>query len=1233
MCMSASWLIALFICSHLCLDRARAEILFAITNDCELQWTLTNPPIAIQGETTTILIVGTTGTAGKERCPVIPFQLPDFGAVANPFLSASFSCNISSYVNTPTGNADLYGLGRRAGPTVLTNDYWAGTNAVDPTDATLLQNNLLLTPPATGLAISSGTALAYYLNAQYAGGAGAGQFVFLRLSTDTAQSGVARWEITSAEGGAANPANWPQINYTLAPTNKIIASIRVETRADGTAVVMPATNLFSGVALTNYAIGRNSGGQFVTNIAAIWILTNMTGNVTAGDLVAAPDGRSAVFTAGGAGSAQILAIADATNLVPSGAITVTNPPPANLSVRPFIWVRDSERAGILAKIATNAWATSLSNALVARVATDVASHQSNRDSWLRQLPVLWGNSPAMFKTVPTYTETEVRYPTENKFNDALDCAVLYYLTRDAKYAQCAADVLHNAVKTLLPVAPSTSVGNGGWIIQNDLLKEARVMGCQLPVVYDFLHAFLQTNQVYDVQAAGPVNFNFTSAQEVFRTYYELTRDHGNANDNWSSLEATCMLNNLLALDSSTERAAGLQIYLLTGSSRQDSLQYDYNLDFDNPGDIWHESFQYSSGVGQIRTFHMVLLERYDPTLNLFGVYSNFPTSLPRIPQFRYPNTGMNISFGDGHRDDGISQPFFYYEMVYQHALARGHTNFSSLFGGLLNGGISAGEYNRASLNSYNSLGPHNEPLELLWAAPAINEPGVSLSYPRTDALPWAGIALQRNPSTVNNSTYGLMCFVGGAAHTHSHASGMSMELFGLGQVLGAKSGRDTYGTAIHENYYRLFSANNTVVVNGASRGEGGWEQLAINTVQTVAIEPQPFAVAVSSNFSFSCSSFADNKGSLAEGTQQRTLAIVRTSPTNGFYVDFFRSQSTVTNRVATTLNGNVTNQFHDYIYHNVGSTNFSLTTNGVALPLVSQPSRFQNDIGDAYEQPGWRYFTNTVVSYPHGQPTRAQFNATPSGTTLYMEMILPAVTNREYARVAAPPITDYGSGTAPSPALVVRQIGDAWDKPFAVVYEPHFSASGSTVTNVTALWRANTLVGLKIESVVGGSGRVHYVLSNPNSNETYTDSAIGLSFTGRFGIIADIGSGSASLYLGQGKTLAYRGNSVAVVGNTNSQAEVQFTPGQTPLISANAPVNAVAASTPVFTQISRNPGGVVTFTATGSLGVPYTLWGNTNVGGGTWTALGSDTVTSSPFVIQDIGATNLSSRYYRISTP
>jgi autotransporter-associated beta strand protein len=1023
-----------------------AAAMFGVTSDTDVR-----ADSIVSASNSTTLLAGGAGSPATDRAALFVFQLPNLGAVANPFTSAVFRFHLSSKTGTPQ-NIDLYGLGRRSGATVLAGDYYGQTTTLDASDATYLQNNILIPATSNGIVStgSTATALKNYLNAQYAGGAGAGQYVFLRLSSDGAPAGVHRYNLTSADGGSVGATDSrPQILYNI----------------------------------------------------------------------------------------------------PTGY------------VRPFIWVRDSEKAGILTKIASNAWATSVYNGMVSRVAADVSSHQSNRDTFLRGLPVVdWAAATPKFKTIPAYPESSVRYAAEAKFNDAQDCAILYYLTGDEKYARCAGDILHNVIKTLLPVAASTSTANGGWIFQDDLLKEARVTGPQMAIVYDFLHAWLQTNQVYDVKAAGMVNFNFTDAQGFFRNYYELTRDHGQKESNWSALMATTMLNNLLALDNATERNAAIQIYLTTGTSRQASLDYDYR-NYTTTGNIWPESLQYAGEVGDVRSTHMVLLERVDPALSLFDNYPNLPLSLPRISYLRYPSDNEQISFGDGKRSGG-SQPFPSYELVYQHAKERGRTDLTSLFGSLINGGVADGKYNRSSLRSYSSLSMREEPLQLLWQSASLSESSVTPALPRTDTLPFAGITLQRNlPPSGSSTNYGLMCFVGGAGHVHSHASGMSMEIYGMGEVMGAKSGVGTYTTALHENHYRLFAANNTVIVNGASRGEGGWENIAINTVQTVAMEPQPFASAVSPDYSFTCSSFADDKGTLAEGTQQRTMALIRTSPTSGYYVDVFRSKSTVTNRTATTLNGTVTNQYHDYIYRNIGETAVDLRADGATLPLTSQPNRFQNDIGDTYKQPGWRYFTNTTVSHPTSQSVKAQFVATIAGTPRYMSMHMPAVASREYAKVDSPPIIDAPSpyDTKDAPTLVVRQIGEAWNKAFATVYEPHYGSTGGKVQNVTHLLRSGAVVGVKVESTVNGKNLVQHVISNPDAAETYTDAAIGLSFTGRFGIASDNGDGTTTLYLGEGSSMSYRGNSVATANGASSQAEARFTPGQPPVVTSNTAVNVIAA--------------------------------------------------------------------------
>lgn len=1007
--------------------------------------------------------VGRQGPAGLfAQAAVFPFQLPDFGDDPSPFSNAEFVFYLNVATNSPP-DVDLYALPPRNEPGLLpsapsasdTGDfYMGGFNGWPTDDATpgvvKIQDAIINeSTPGDDFIASDSTAnqaLADFLNLAYDNGAGAGKWVFLRLSADSVPGGVAYYSLLSANHATSD--KHPRIRYN-----------------------------FEG------------------------------------------------------------------------------PPPPR--ARPFIWVSEADKPDILAKIANQPWAASLFSQLESRAADNRSSHQADRDAYSQGLPVDWELSPARYRTTTTSSSDywKIRGASESRFNAALDAAILYYLTGEAAYAELAGDILHNTVRTLIEATPSTNADRGGWIIQNDFLLEARVTGPQLAVVYDFLYNYLQTHQVYDVQTGGMTDFAFAEAQAVFRQYYELARDRGyRSHTNWHALMATCMLNNLLALDDEAERETALDVYLVSGTQRQKSLAQDYTF-FAQPGNTWPESLQYAGAVPTIRSSHMALIDRYDPSREVFANYPNFPLSLSRVSELTFPN-GQLIRFGDGPRTGG-REPVFDYELIYQQAVAREDTALAEAMGGRINAAIEAGNYNRSSLSGYSPLGRHNEPLKLLWAAPEIPEPAMQAGeLPRSDRLPFAGITLQRNFSPLDEPDYGLMGVVGGAGFVHSHASGMSIELYGLGQVLGAKGGRSSYGSALHDNYYRTFAANNTMIVNGGSRGQGGWQDIAINTVQNVAMEPQPKAAAVSPHHSFSVSSFADNKGSLANATQQRTLALVRTSATSGFYVDFFRSQSSVTSRTATTLDGPVTDQYHDYIYRNVGELDPEVLLGGAPAQFTAQPTRFQNDIGDSYQQPGWRYFENTQVTHPGSQAMRTRFVANTGGAERCMTLHMPAVAEREVALVESPPIVDapapYASQNAP--ALVIRQIGEAWDKPFAAVYEPHFDESGGTVQNVTHLERDGVVVGVKVESLIQGVPALHYVIAHPEANQTFEDPATGFTFTGRFGIAADRGNGFISLYLGEGAAMSYRGRSITTDSGSSSQAEVRFVPSEAPDVSAHTAV-------------------------------------------------------------------------------
>ena len=123
------------------------------------------------------------------------------------------------------------------------------------------------------------------------------------------------------------------------------------------------------------------------------------------------------------------------------------------------------------------------------------------------------------------------------------------------------------------------------------------------------------------------------------------------------------------------------------------------------------------------------------------------------------------------------------------------------------------------------------------------------------------------------------------------------------------------------------------------------------------------------------------------------------------------------------------------------------------------------------------------------------------------------------------------------------------------------------------------------------------------------------------------------MYLGEGSSLTYRGNTVASIGGANTQASVVYTPGLPPTVTANSPVHVSVASAPSIAHIERQPGGHVSLTATGALGVPYTLWAGTNLVSSSWIPIRTGTILNSPFLMEDSGATNHPVRYYRFSTP
>jgi adhesin/invasin len=103
--------------------------------------------------------------------------------------------------------------------------------------------------------------------------------------------------------------------------------IRIETKDDGSGVVVPAQDLASGDSIVVYAISRTADGTFVENVPAeSWSLDTLSGGVVAGDLVPSVDNKSAVLKGRLVGSAYVRATFGLLTPVLSGKITIVSGP-------------------------------------------------------------------------------------------------------------------------------------------------------------------------------------------------------------------------------------------------------------------------------------------------------------------------------------------------------------------------------------------------------------------------------------------------------------------------------------------------------------------------------------------------------------------------------------------------------------------------------------------------------------------------------------------------------------------------------------------------------------------------------------------------------------------------------------------------------------------------------------------------------------------------------------------
>ncbi|MBD3628565.1 heparinase II/III family protein [Cyclobacterium sp.] len=785
--------------------------------------------------------------------------------------------------------------------------------------------------------------------------------------------------------------------------------------------------------------------------------------------------------------------------------------------RPLIWVRPGERSAILEKIERQDWAQKIYSDFINQLDGDIKGHQTDPALFLQDLPFDWEK-----KQPDRYPPFHLTYHTENGDHKNLDnatdeemaqartlirylqlgidCGMAYYLTEEEKYAQCATDILYSFIKGVLRSEVSDWQGRGGWLFPDDGFREVREIGYKVPLIYDFIAAFIKKGgRPYDLVKKEKTDFPINEAQAVFRTYADITINYGMIRSNHPILEAPNLVYNALAMEDGKERERLLSYFLTKNTAHQDALN-EMAAMYKEKGDLWPETSQYLNAAASILTRLMLVVNKYDPGLRLGDKYANLLFSLPALDYLVYPNNQL-IRWGDGKRTG--TPPYSSYEEAYLLGEMDSARRITDEFGPLLTRAINQGRYERDGM------------LAVLWYDREFKGKEAKLLLPRTDKVDHAGIFLQRNLSASQNPNDGLMCFVGGAHMVHGHAEGMNIELYGKGEVLGVDNGRGRYQQDIHENYSRIFAAHNTVIVNGNSRSDGGWVNLGINSVQLLAMEPMPKELALSPYHSFSTTSFIDDKGEQAEAYQERTLALIRTSDTTGYYVDVFRSRS------------KLPDQYHDYLYHNIGDR-LEILNGDVSLKPT--PDRYMANAGlpwvqnQEYRHPGWHFFEDVHSTGEYKKKVRARFIAEKFEKPVYMDLHLPADESREYTQVLAPPTFEAPAPyeDKPTPTLVIRKTGEAWTQPFVVVFEPfEGNPENHSIQSVEKLEQDGKFRGIRVQSFAAGKGLVQYIITQVKG-ERYNNDDLGISFIGSFAVITETSAGKLqNIYIGEGEELRY----------------------------------------------------------------------------------------------------------------
>jgi len=686
-----------------------------------------------------------------------------------------------------------------------------------------------------------------------------------------------------------------------------------------------------------------------------------------------------------------------------------------------------------------------------------------------------------------------------EINDlALDAAIIYWLTGEAKYAKFAADILEQWAKGAYYQEPIIGPCRTGFL-------DMQTLGDQTfrPIIlaYDFVKPFM-VQQNYDQKWYQPVFEKFASTL-AFRGFW---------NNNWYAAESSTLVFAALSLENQQKKDYYLQFVLskdtINGGCGQLALPSTVEKWLTHDGH-WKEPGGYHNyPVGNLLLSSLALEK------NGYDIFRKFPALFrASYAMIKYSFQNLTVgAFGDTGR---ASQSAESLEIGLLGAVKYNQPELPEMLASmkkLIDGGI----YNREKSGF----------LGLLCFLPDIPEAKTTYQWPRTGTLEFARYFLQRNGT---DQKTGLMVGVQGATYNHNHCNGMAMELYGCGTVMGIDAGTGpNYEHPLHRNYYSQWAAHNTVVAAGMSSsvpfsGSAGTKQ--IGQIELAAMEPLPDNDAVSSDYSFTDTRYLDKS---TNTKQSRTLGIVRISETNGYYVDIYRSDNPISN---------------DYVYHNIGDNVTFLNEKGEVL----QTAEAKYPVTEK-DYPGFRFYTDVHNLKNYSGNLTARFAVKDDKQSeSFMQALIAGNEGRTYYQAySLKTKTAAQYNGKPLPLFTIRTETEAKSKPFIVVFEPFSGKNGQTVERISVEKRSDSATFTAL-TVFCKNASKQEIYQSIDPEETF------ISGTGRFcgyyGVVGFSGNKLTSLYLGKGTEIANGGYSLkSTVADGSASLTIE---GKTYKISCN----------------------------------------------------------------------------------